>query len=81
MENHKPSETREILRKDVNRLKDNVSQVIQDIRNHAAAHVDETKQRVNNVVAATRENVMAHPMSLVGAGFALGLFLGLRFRR
>jgi len=81
MENHKTLETRDVLLKDVNRLKQDAVLVARDARAHAAAHVDETKQRIGNVLAATKENLMAHPVSLLGAGFALGLLFGLRFRR
>jgi ElaB/YqjD/DUF883 family membrane-anchored ribosome-binding protein len=81
MENHTTSKTREALLKDVDKLKQNAVQVVQDVRNHANAHVDATKQRVTDVVTATRENFLAHPMSLVGVGFAFGLLLGLKLRR
>jgi ElaB/YqjD/DUF883 family membrane-anchored ribosome-binding protein len=81
MENNKTAETRDVLIKDVNRLKENAVQIAQDVRDHAAAHVDDTKAMVRGAIASARENVMAHPMSLVGAGFALGLLLGMRFRR
>jgi ElaB/YqjD/DUF883 family membrane-anchored ribosome-binding protein len=88
MENHTTSRTRETLVKDIDKLKDNALQlkenaiqVAQDVKNHAAARVDDTKQRFNDTVVTTREYLVAHPLSLLGAGFVVGLLFGLRLRR
>jgi ElaB/YqjD/DUF883 family membrane-anchored ribosome-binding protein len=81
MENHTTSKTREALLHDVDKLKRNAVQVAQDVRDHATAHVDETKQRVTDTILTVRETLTTHPLSLLGIGFVMGLFFGLRFRR
>ena len=89
MENHISSNlTRETLVKDVNKLKDNALQfkenaiqVAQDVKSHATAHVNDTKQRFSDTFVTTREYMVAHPLSLLGAGFVVGLLFGLRLRR
>ena len=81
MENHSSSETRDVLVKDVNELKKNVVQVAQDVRQHASAHVDETKQRVKETVKNFQDSLGPHPVMLLGLGFALGFLFGLRFSR
>jgi ElaB/YqjD/DUF883 family membrane-anchored ribosome-binding protein len=73
--------TRDALFEDVGKLKRNAAQVAQDVRDHATAHVDETKQRVTDTFLTVRENLTTHPLALIGIGFAFGLFLGFRFRR
>jgi ElaB/YqjD/DUF883 family membrane-anchored ribosome-binding protein len=75
------TKTREALIEDVDKLKKNAVQVANDFRNHATAHVDETKQRVTDTIETVRENLTTHPAALLGVGFALGLLFGLRFRR
>ena len=81
METQTPSQTREALLKDVERLKRNAAQVVQDVRDHATAHIDEKKQQVTAAVLTTRETLVSHPLSLLGAGLAIGFLLGLRVRR
>ncbi len=80
MENLTTSDTRQALVNDVNRLKGDAFQVAQDVKNHANAHVDETKQRVTDTIITVRENLTSHPLSLIALGFAFGLFVGFRFR-
>jgi len=81
MENHTTSDTRAALLKDVDKLKRNAVQVAQDVREHATAHVDETKQRVSDTVQSLRDNLTEQPLTLLGIGFAVGLLVGLRLRR
>ena len=81
MENHTISKTRQILRHDVDKLKRNAVQVAQDVRDHAAAHVDETQQRVNDTYLILQENLTTHSLSLLGIGFVIGVLVGFRFRR
>jgi len=89
MENHLASNrTREILVKDIDKLKDNALQfkenavqVAQDVKNHATAQLGDTRQRLSDTVVTTREYMAAHPLSLLGAGFVVGLLFGLRLRR
>jgi len=72
--------TRETLFKDVDKLKRNAVQVAQDVRDHATAHVDETKQRFTDTIESARENLVTHPFTLLGIGFAVGVLVGLRLR-
>ena len=81
MENHTTSKTREALFQDVDKLKRDAVQVAQDVRNHATAHVDETKQRVTHAIQTARETLTTHPLTLLGIGFGIGLILGVRIRR
>ncbi len=88
MENSTASLTRETLTKDIGKLKDNALQlkenafqIAQDVKDHAAAHVDDTRKRVTDTFVTTREYMTAHPLSLLGAGFVVGLLFGLRLRR
>jgi hypothetical protein len=81
MENHTTSQTRDALLQDVGKLKRNAAQVAQDVKDHAAAHVDETKQRVTDTVLTIRESLTTHPLSLLAVGFVVGLLLGFRLRR
>jgi len=80
MENH-TTKTREALLQDVAALKRNAAQVAQDVREHASAHVDQTKQRVTDTILTVRESAVSHPFSLLGIGFVFGFIVGLRLRR
>jgi ElaB/YqjD/DUF883 family membrane-anchored ribosome-binding protein len=73
--------TREALLNDVGTLKRDAIRVAQDVQNHANAHVGETKKRVNDTIQYARENVVAHPFTILGVGFVLGLLVGFRLRR
>ena len=81
MQNHTVSQTRETLVKDIGKLKDNANQVALDVKTHAHAHVDEVKQRFTDTYVTTKEYFTSHPLSLLGAGFVVGLLFGLRLRR
>ena len=78
MENRLTAKTAEALNQDVDRLKRDAARVVQDVREHANAHVEETRQRVNDTFDSVREKLAANPLYLLGFGFALGLLLGLR---
>lgn len=67
--------------KDVDQLKRDALQIAEDVRDHANAHVTQTRQRVADTLGLVRETVSTNPWALVGAGVALGIFLGLAFRR
>jgi len=75
------SQTRKTLLKDVGNLKRDAVQIAQDVQDHASAHVDETRQRVSETINTVRETLVANPFALLGVGFAIGLFLGIRFSR
>jgi ElaB/YqjD/DUF883 family membrane-anchored ribosome-binding protein len=81
MQNHTTAKTRDALLHDVDKLKRDAVQVVNDVRKHATAHVDETKERVTDTIDAFRENLTAHPLALLGAGFVLGVLVGFRLRR
>ena len=82
MQNHNSvTKTRDVLMKDVDKLKENAVQVAKDVRSHASAHVDETKQRVNDTIQSFQNELTTRPLTVLGVGFALGFFFGLRFRR
>jgi ElaB/YqjD/DUF883 family membrane-anchored ribosome-binding protein len=73
--------TGETLIKDVNNLKKDLVKVAHDARDHAAAHVTETKRRVQGAIGETREQLTSHPLTLFGVGLFLGFLLGVRFNR
>jgi ElaB/YqjD/DUF883 family membrane-anchored ribosome-binding protein len=81
MENHSPSETRDVLLKDVDQLKRSAVQIAHDVRDHATAHVDQTKQRVTDTFQSMSDTLTEKPWTLLGIGFAVGLVVGLRLRR
>ena len=81
MTNSTTSKTRAALLHDVDKLKHNAVQVAEDVREHATAHVDATKQRVTDAFQNVREDVLNRPLFLVGVGLVLGLLLGSRLRR
>jgi hypothetical protein len=77
--NHVTAQTRDALVKDVANLKRDVSQIAQDVRAHADAHIEATKQLVNEKLEAMRENVSHRPLTILFVGFVLGyLFAGRR---
>ncbi len=80
MENNSTSHTREALVKDISALKRDVVQVAQDVKHHAEAHVDATKQHINKKVQAARDAMSAQPLALIGIGFLLGFILASRRR-
>jgi len=81
MENTTTLKTREALINDVDKLKRDAAQVAQDVRNHANAHVDETKRRMNETILTVRESLTSHPFTLLGIGFVFGFLFGFRFGR
>ena len=81
MENRLSEKTRDVLVKDVDKLKKDAVQVVQDVRKHATAHVDETKQRVSDTIQSVQDNLTAHPLTLLGIGFFFGFLFGVRLSR
>jgi len=80
MENHTTDRTRETLVKDLSTLQRDVTKVAQDVKAHAGAHVDATKQRINEKVQAARDAVTARPLTLLGIGFLIGFIVASRRR-
>ncbi len=78
MQNRLTTKTGGALVQDVDRLKQNAARVVRDVREHASAHVEETRQRMTDTFDTVRERLAANPLYLIGFGFALGLLLGLR---
>jgi ElaB/YqjD/DUF883 family membrane-anchored ribosome-binding protein len=67
--------------KDVDKLKRDAIQIAEDVREHANAHVMQNKQRVTDTLGFVRDTFNANPWALVGAGVAVGIFLGFALRR
>ncbi len=80
MENNTTTTTREALVKDFNTLKQDTAKVVEDVKQHGTARVEEAKKKVTDTVLFLREQVNAHPFALLGAGFALGYLFALRRR-
>ena len=81
MPNKDISETRDTLVNDANKLKENVGQVAQDVKDHATAHVDFVKTKANDTLQGITDYVRENPLHLAAVSFALGLFIGYTRRR
>jgi len=80
MQNH-VAETRKALEKDVEQLRENATQVVQDVRKHATAHVEKARQLVSDTASSVQQKAAERPFALLGIGFLFGLVIGARFRR
>ena len=78
--NHTLARTREVLTQDVTDLKKDAVKIAQDVKERANAHVDDTRQKVNDALQRVRDTASAHPFALLGIGLALGFVLGWRRR-
>jgi hypothetical protein len=81
MENNTPADTSEALSKDLATLKRDVTQIATDVKHHATAHVDATRQLVAEKIKIAREAAAARPLAILGVGFLLGFLFGLRCKR
>jgi len=72
------SKTGAALVQDVDRLKRDAARVVQDAREHANAHVAATREFVGQAVESVQSRVMSNPLYILGFGFALGLWIGVR---
>jgi len=79
--NDSTTETHEALVKDVAKLKKDATQIAQDVKAHANAHVDKTKKRFNEAVSNAQSTAAAHPFAILAAGVVLGYIFGARRRR
>jgi len=79
--NNTTASTREALVKDVDKLKHDATQIVQDAKAHANARVDETKKRITDAVSDAQARAAAHPFAILGIGLALGYVFGARRRR
>ncbi len=75
------SETAEALAKDVKQLKKDMAKLAADTKAHGRAHVDDVRQRFNDVVASARAQLAANPLAVLGVGLVLGFIFGRRRRR
>jgi ElaB/YqjD/DUF883 family membrane-anchored ribosome-binding protein len=80
MQNHTTAATREALIKDVDKLKRDTVQITQDVKEHATAHVDEARKKVNDSLQAVRDGISEHPFAILGIGLFVGFLFGLRHR-
>jgi ElaB/YqjD/DUF883 family membrane-anchored ribosome-binding protein len=81
MQNPTTTATREALIKDVDHLKRDAVKITQDVKDHAVAHVDETKKKINDTLQQFRVQVAAYPLAVLGVGLFIGFLLGTRRSR
>jgi hypothetical protein len=81
MEKSATENTSEVLAKDLTNLKNDVAQIAADVKHHAKAHVDTTRQLINEKIKLAREAAAARPLAIFGAGFLLGFLVAIRCRR
>ena len=80
MTNNTITSTRETLIKDADHLKQDAGKIVEDVKNHASAHVDAVKDKVNDTFDLARKCVNEHPLKLVAGALLLGFLIG-TFRR
>jgi ElaB/YqjD/DUF883 family membrane-anchored ribosome-binding protein len=80
MTNDKITATRETLINDAGTLKRDAGQIVDDVKNHAYAHVDAAKDTVNNAFDQARDYVKERPLHVAAAAFFIGFLIG-TFRR
>jgi ElaB/YqjD/DUF883 family membrane-anchored ribosome-binding protein len=80
MTNDKITSTRETLIKDTNHLRQDAGQIVEDVKNHAHAHVDAVKDKANNAVELVHDYAKEHPFHLAAIALFIGFFIG-TFRR
>ena len=73
--------TADALVQDVNRLKQDVTQLTADVKAHGKARVEDAKKRVNDTITAAQAQLAAHPFAILGFGVVLGFLFGRRGRR
>jgi len=80
MTNDNISSTRETLLKDTDTLKRDAGQIVEDVKNHAYAHVDVVKDSVNDSFDRARDYVKERPFHVIAAALFIGFLVG-TFRR
>ena len=80
MTNDKITTTRETLINDADTLKRDAAQIVDDVKNHAYAHVDVAKDTVNNAFNQARDYVKERPLHVAAAALFIGFLIG-TFRR
>jgi hypothetical protein len=81
MENSSTEKTGEVLGKDLTNLKKDVAQIAADVKQHGRAHVEATKELINEKIKLAREAAAARPLAIFGVGFLIGFLFALRCRR
>ena len=81
MDHKTTTDTAEALTKDLNALKDDVSQIATDIKGHARAHADATRKLVEEKIKGARDAAAARPIAILAFGFLLGFLFAIRVRR
>ena len=67
MENN-TTHTAEALAKDLAALKRDVARLAEDVKHHAGAHVDATRQIIHEKINLAREAAASRPLVILGAG-------------
>lgn len=80
MTNNTLTSTRDALIKDTDHLKQDVGQVVEDVKKHASAHIDAVKAKVNDTFDLARNCVKDHPLKLISGALLIGFLIG-TFRR
>lgn len=80
MTNDHITNTRETLIKDTATLKRDAGQIVDDVKNHAYAHVDLVKDSVTNTFDQAHDFVKERPFRFAAAAFFIGFLIG-KFRR
>ena len=70
--------TREALARDVNDLRRDANQIVQDVRDHTNAQVEAAKQRVDDALSSARSYASAHVLTVLAAGIVIGFLFGAR---
>jgi ElaB/YqjD/DUF883 family membrane-anchored ribosome-binding protein len=80
MTNDKITATRETLIHDTDTLKRDAGQIVEDVKNHAHAHVDVAKETVNNALNQAHDYVKERPFHVAAVALFIGFLIG-TFRR
>jgi len=80
MTNDKITTTRKALIHDTDTLKRDAGQIVEDVKNHAHAHVDAAKDTVNDAFNQARDYLRERPFRVVAAALFIGFVVG-TFRR
>jgi ElaB/YqjD/DUF883 family membrane-anchored ribosome-binding protein len=80
MTNNTITSTRETLIKDADNLKKDAGHIVEDVKKHAASHVDAVKDKVNDTFDLARGFAKEHPLKLAAAALFIGFVIG-TFRR
>jgi ElaB/YqjD/DUF883 family membrane-anchored ribosome-binding protein len=75
------SSTRDTLIDDTDALKRDAGRIVEDVKQHASAHVEAVKASVNDTLCATGNYIKERPFQVAGVAFLLGFLFGLSRRR